>query len=147
MSLKWIRESPAHWDGDKARVVGGAKAGIFPKAYTQHREGEVLPSEWWHVEDEGDIVAYGWMDVTWGDAEILLVVEPEARGKGVGTFILDHLEGEAWSRGIRYLYNVVPDRHPDHHAVKAWLESRRFNASEDGKLLRAVVRTPEKQAG
>ena len=146
MSLKWVRESPAQWDADKARVVGGAAPGVFDPAFADRAEGEVLPSDWWRVEADGRTVAYGWMDVTWGDAEILLVVEPEMRGSGVGTFILDHLEEEAYTRGLRYLYNVVPDRHPRHDEVKGWLESRRFHGSDDGKLLRAVVRAPDRAA-
>jgi GNAT superfamily N-acetyltransferase len=146
MGLTWIRESPAHWDSDKARVVGGASPGIFDPELARRAEGEVLPNDWWRVESDGRTVAYGWMDVTWGDAEILLVVDPDARGQGVGTFVLDHLEQEAWDRGLRYLYNVVPDRHPAHEQVKAWLESRRFAASDDGKLMRAVVREPDHAA-
>jgi N-acetylglutamate synthase-like GNAT family acetyltransferase len=139
MALTWIQESPPYWDADKARIVGGAGAGIFQPSLTEREEGSLLPNDWWRVESDGKTVGYGWMDITWGDAEILLAVDPAARGRGVGTFILERLEAEARERGLHYIYNVVSDTHPDHDEVTQWLEARRFSASEDGKLLRAVV--------
>lgn len=147
MALKWIQESPPYWDADKARIVGGAGAGIFDAALTEQDEGTLLPSDWWRVEEDGRIVGYGWMDVTWGDAEILLAVEPEARGHGVGTFILERLETEARERGLHYIYNVVSETHPLHAEVTAWLRARQFTASEDGKLLRAVVQAAAQGTG
>lgn len=139
MGLKWIQESPPYWDADKARIVGGAGGGIFEPSLTKNPEGAMLPSDWWRAEDDGKIVGYGWMDITWGDAEILLAVDPDARGHGVGTFILEHLAAEAHERGLHYIYNVVSDTHPLHDEVTQWLQARSFRASEDGKLLRAVV--------
>ena len=144
--MSWIHESPPYWDADKARIVAGAGAGIFEPALTDQPEGTVLANDWWRVEEDGKTVGYGWMDVTWGDAEILLAVEAESRGHGVGTFILDRLEAEARERGLHYLYNVVSETHPQHDEVSRWLEDRRFTASEDGKLLRAIVQ-PAKEAG
>ena len=76
----------------------------------------------------------------WGDAEILLATDPEHRGQGVGTFVLEHLEHEAKERGLNYVYNTVRPTHPDREAVTAWLEKRGFEPSEDGSLLRAVAR-------
>lgn len=140
MGLKWIHESPPYWDADKARIVGEAGEGIFDPELTRQPKGTVLPNDWWRVEDDGRPVGYGWMDVTWGDAEILLAVEPQSRGKGVGTFILDGLEREARERELHYLYNVVRPTHPLEQEVTRWLEQRRFYSSEDGKLLRSVVR-------
>jgi len=139
MGLAWIQESPPYWDADKARIVGGAGQGIFEPSLTERDNGSLLPDDWWRVEADGKIVGYGWMDVTWGDAEILLAVDPAARGRGVGTFILERLEGEARDRGLCYLYNVVSETHPRHDDVTEWLEARSFTASEDGKLLRGVV--------
>ena len=55
---------------------------------------------------------------------------------------MDHLEQEARERGLHYLVNVVPDEHPEREELRAWLEKRKFAASEDGKLLRAVVGGP-----
>lgn len=146
MGMSWIHESPPYWDADKARIVGGAGPGIFDPALTEQVEGTVLPNDWWRVEDDGETVGFGWMDVTWGDAEILLAVAEPSRGRGVGTFILDHLEAEARGRGLHYIYNVVSGTHPQHDEVSRWLQERRFSASEDGKLLRAIVQ-PAKEAG
>lgn len=147
MSREWIHQSPAHWDAEKARIIGGAEPGIFDPALSDRPPGALLPGDWWSVEEGGRVVGYGWMDVTWGDAEILLVVEPEARGRGIGSWILDRLEAEAFARGLRYLHNQIRAGHPHHAAVQRWLEDRRFHASEDGRLLRAVVRAPERATG
>jgi N-acetylglutamate synthase-like GNAT family acetyltransferase len=83
------------------------------------------------------------MDTTWGDAEILLAVGGVARGKGVGSFILDRLEEEAALRGLNYLYNVVQPNHPDPEGITAWLTKRGFAESEGG-LLRRKVPQPQK---
>jgi N-acetylglutamate synthase-like GNAT family acetyltransferase len=139
MRLTWIQESPPYWDADKARIVGGAGPGIFEPALTDHALGAMLPNDWWRVEASGKTVGYGWMDITWGDAEILLAVDLAARGHGVGTFILERLEAEARERGLHYIYNVVSGTHPLHDEVTQWLQARHFTASEDGKLLRTVV--------
>jgi len=140
MTLRWIRETPAHWDGDKARIIGGAPPGIFDTRFKSCRAGDLVSGEWWRVDDEGRTVGYGWLDVVWGDAEILLATDPEAAGRGVGTFILDRLDEEARSRGLRYLYNLVRPTHPRAAALTAWLEKRGFTGSEDGRLLRAATR-------
>jgi GNAT superfamily N-acetyltransferase len=139
MGFKWIQESPPYWDAHKARIVGGAGHGIFEPSLIDRPLGAMLPNDWWRVEASGTTVGYGWMDITWGDAEILLAVEPAARGQGVGTFILEHLELEARIRGLHYIYNVVRGTHPLHDEVTQWLQARCFTASEDGKLLRAIV--------
>lgn len=130
MSFEWIQENPAHWDERKSVIIGDAPAGIFQIG--PHEMGELIPGDWWRVEAEGTVVGYGWMDCTWGDAEILLAVAPEARRKGVGSFILDQLEREAAAHGINYLYNVVRSTHPDHAEITAWLEHRNFARSSDG---------------
>lgn len=140
MSLDWIRESPARWDADKARIVGSADIGIFDSRYARCTEGALVPGEWWRVEDSGRVVGYGWLDTVWGDAEILLATDAGERGRGVGTFTLDHLEAEARARGLNYLYNLVRPTHPRPRELTAWLERRGFRADEDGRLLRAVVK-------
>jgi GNAT superfamily N-acetyltransferase len=138
--LSWIAERPSRWDADKERVVGSAGAERFgEKTVAAWRTAEVLPGDWWHVESDGRVVGYGWMDVTWGDAEILVAVDASERGKGVGTFILDRLEAEARSRGLNYLQNVVAVTHPEGDAVQRWLEGRRFVRDDDGRLRRSVV--------
>jgi hypothetical protein len=60
MSLEWIREHPAVWDADKARIVGGAPAGIFD--FGDVEAGAPLAGEWWRVDDDGAAAAYGWLD-------------------------------------------------------------------------------------
>ncbi len=146
MGMTWIHESPSYWDANKTRIVAGAKAGIFEPSLVDRAEGTLLPNDWWRVEEDGKTVGYGWMDITWGDAEILLAVSSESRGHGVGTFILDRLEAEARERGLHYIYNTISATHPQHDEVSQWLTKRHFSASEDGKLLRAIVQ-PAKEAG
>src|SRR4029078_12142865 len=131
MTLRWIRETPAHWDANKAQIVGGAQAGIFDSRYKTCTEGGIVPGEGWRVEDDGKTVGYGWLDVVWGDAEILLAADPEAQNKGVGSFILERLEDEARFRGLTYLYNIVRPTHPHAAQLTAWLEKRGFRVSED----------------
>jgi N-acetylglutamate synthase-like GNAT family acetyltransferase len=143
-SLTWTRENPAYWDEPKARIVG-LVASTFPAhRRATYRAGQVIPDEWWRVEQGGRVVGYGWMDTTWGDAEILLAVEPDARERGVGQFIVERLEAEARARGLHYLHNVLPDDHPERERVRAWLERRGFQAGDDGQLARAVVSAGER---
>lgn len=139
MTLSWIHESPSAWDESKAALVGGAEPGIFDRRYGELSIGDPPPGEWWRVEQDGETVGYGWIDVVWGDAEILLATRPGVRGHGVGSFILTHLEQEARNRGLNYLYNVIRPTHPERAALSAWLQKRGFAPSEDGSLLRAVV--------
>lgn len=137
MGLSWIRENPPTWDDDKQRIVGDAPEGIFELG--NYGSEQIIPGQWWRVESDGRAIGYGWMDSVWGDAEILLAVAPEARGDGVGQFILDHLEKEAAAQGLNYLYNIVRPTHPDRDGVTRWLEKRRFTPGRDGeRLLRRV---------
>ena len=136
MRLDWIQESPPYWDRDKARIVG-ASPGAF--GLGPYRDGDLLPGEWWRVEDGGSVLGYGFMDCTWGDAEVLLAVDATKRGEGVGTFILDRLEKEALARGVNYLYNEVRPTHPDPEGLTRWLEDRGFRRSHADRLLRRTV--------
>jgi GNAT superfamily N-acetyltransferase len=138
MSLSFIHESPARWDQEKAKILGSAPPGVFD--FSHYRDGDLLPGDWWRVESDGTSLGFGWMDAVWGDAEILLAVAAEARARGVGTFILDHLEQEASRRGLNQLYNVVPPAHPEPERLRSWLEKRHFRPSEDGTLLQRSVR-------
>jgi GNAT superfamily N-acetyltransferase len=138
MSLEWIRENPSYWDPRKAEIIDKTPAGIFH--FEDYQEGDILPGEWWRVEDGGSVLGYGWMDTTWGDAEILLVVAPDGQNRGVGTFILDQLEKEARVEGLNYLYNEVRATHPDPEGITNWLRHRRFEPSHDDRLLRRSVR-------
>jgi N-acetylglutamate synthase-like GNAT family acetyltransferase len=136
MALSWIREPLAIWDADKQRIVGGAPS-VF--AVSASAPGAVLPGDWWRVEDNGRTVGYGWMDYSWGDAEVLLAVEPDTQSRGVGTFILDRLDEEAGVRGLNYLYNVIPAKHPDPAGLKRWLLQRGFAGAKDGNLFKRTV--------
>ncbi|HJK91687.1 MAG TPA: GNAT family N-acetyltransferase [Polyangiaceae bacterium LLY-WYZ-15_(1-7)] len=139
--LRWVREDqPARWDGEKKRIVGGEAEGVFDDRYRECVEGDVIPGRWWRVERDGKVVGYGWMDVIWGDAEILLATAPDARGQGVGSFTLERLKDEAYQRGLRYLTNVVRPTHPEKDRIVAWLEKRGFASGSDGRHFRSVTR-------
>jgi GNAT superfamily N-acetyltransferase len=140
-ALTWTHESPAHWDESKARIVGAAPPGIFT-GFGSYRPGDLLPGEWWRVTDGNDnaVLGFGWLDCTWGDAEVALAVDPTRQHAGVGTFILDNLEREASRRGVNYMYNVVREGHPERKRVMAWLEQRRFAHSHDAQRLQRRVR-------
>jgi ribosomal protein S18 acetylase RimI-like enzyme len=142
VTFTWVRERGPVWDQGKQRIVGGAPAGVFDARYKALAPGAPVPGEWWRVDDDGKTVGYGWLEVVWGDAEILLATAPEARGKGVGQLILDKLEAEARARGLNYLYNVVRPTHPEAEKVGRWLAKRGFKAQEDGRLLRSSVKAP-----
>src|SRR5262245_42352336 len=134
MTRRWVHESPARWDANKEAVLGGAPAGALD--LDALRRSEILPGDWWRVEEEGRTVAYGFMDAVWGDAEILVAVSSQAQGQGLGGFVLERLEEEARARGLRYLYNVVRPSHPRGAEVTRWLTSRGFKDSDQGGVLR-----------
>lgn len=139
MALLWRREPLARWDKDKQDIVGGAPAGVF--AVAASAPGDVLPGDWWRVDEDDRVVGYGWMDYSWGDAEVLLAVASSARSRGVGTFILDRLDEEAASRGLNYLYNVIPEKHRDKDGLKRWLLQRGFAGAKDGDLFKRTVQS------
>lgn len=138
---RWVAESePARWDEGKARIVGGEAEGVFDPRYGRLTVGDVAAGNWWSVKDaSGKVLGYGWMDVVWGDAEILLAVSRDARGRGVGSFIMQSLEKEAFQRGLRYVTNVVRATHPERERIVGWLEARGFSCGEDGRHFRSVA--------
>jgi ribosomal protein S18 acetylase RimI-like enzyme len=136
MALHWVHEDDPRWDEERRRVFASVPEAVFRTA--ARRPGEPLPSDWWRVERAGRVVGYGWLDDVWGDAEILLAVAEEARGSGVGSFVMAQLEREAAARGLNYVVNVVRDSHPARDAVTAWLRTRGFSAAEDGRLRKRV---------
>jgi N-acetylglutamate synthase-like GNAT family acetyltransferase len=138
MGLLWIRELPAHMDEHKLTVLRSAGEGVFHAARSPRHA--LLPGDWWRVTDGKKIVGYGWMDTSWGDAEILLAVDPESKRAGVGAFILERLETEARERGLNRLYNVIPTKHPEPEKLKAWLVKRGFTPVGEGGLLQRAVR-------
>jgi N-acetylglutamate synthase-like GNAT family acetyltransferase len=145
MGLAWRREALARWDQDKQRIIGAAPQGVF--AVTQSPPGTALPGDWWHVEDDGKVVGYGWMDYSWGDAEVLLAVADARQSSGVGTFILDRLEEEAAARGLNYMYNVIPPTHADKGGLRRWLLRRGFEGSVDGDLFKRTVHQRPRAGG
>ena len=131
--MKWVKEDLPRWDDDKQRLFDDAAL----LAVGMHRPGPGTPlaDEWWHVVgDDGAVVGYGWLDSEWGDAQITFFVDPARRGAGIGEFVLDHLEDEAHKRGLNYIYNVVPDTHPDRRWMTTWLESHGLTDSGQGDL-------------
>ena len=139
MALEWIPEAPPYWNADKERVVRGAPEGSLHLG--DWSEATLLPGDWFRVEDDGSVVGYGWLDTIWGDAEISLVVSPDAQNKGVGNYILEHLAAEAKGRGLLYMFNAIPADHPNADGIRKWLEKRGFAPSEDGRLLRRATRS------
>jgi N-acetylglutamate synthase-like GNAT family acetyltransferase len=136
VALRWVREDDPTWDADKERVFSTVPDGVFPAL--PRSPGERLASDWWHVERAERVVAYGWLDDVWGDAEILLAVEEPARGSGAGRFALQRLEQEAAVRGLNYVVNVVREGHPDRERVQAWFLAHGFRGTEDGRLRKHV---------
>jgi GNAT superfamily N-acetyltransferase len=134
--LEWVHEEAPAWDADKERVFATVPEGVFP-ALPRVR-GERLSSDWWHVARDGRVVAYGWLDDVWGDAEILLAVEAPARGTGAGAFALARLEEEAAARGLNYVVNVVREGHPQRDEVTAWFLGHGFAGTDDGRLRKHV---------
>jgi len=135
-SLRWVKDDDPRWDADRERVFASVPAGVFRAE--SRTVGERLTSDWWLVEDDGRVIAYGWLDDVWGDAEILLVVDESARGTGAGAFTLARLEEEAAARGLNYVMNVVRDTHPDREAVTEWFRAHGFTGTEDGRLIKRV---------
>ena len=136
--MDWVRETPARWDATKAAVLGELAPELF--GLGTPAEGDALADEWWRVEQDGEVLGYGRLDETWGDAEILLLVAEKRRAGGVGGFILEQLEREAAARHVNYVYNVVPQQHPDPESVTGWLAARGFAANDVGELRKQVPR-------
>jgi len=138
MALMWVHEDTPVWDAAKQSIVGGAPEGalLIPKLAL----GELVPGEWFRVEENGATLGYGWMDCTWGDAEITIAVDSNRKGEGIGAFIVSQLEREAAARGVNYLYNAVRPSHPDREKVTRWIESLGFKPSGDGLLKKGLHR-------
>ncbi len=137
MTRIWVEEERPTWDAHKERIIGGCQPGIFHLGGM--RTLDVVPGEWWHVEEDGDIVGYGWMDVVWGAAEVLVAVDPKRRDQGLGAYILKQLEGEARKRGLSWMHNIVRRTHPAREATTRWLLSQGFERTPDDESLRRRV--------
>ena len=119
-----------------ARLGAGVVSG--PVGSDEPAPGAAIGDEWWRVtDDDGIVVGYGWLDSEWGAAQIALLVDRARRGAGIGNFILNRLEDEAAEHGLNYIYNVVPDTHPDADRMTRWLTERGFTDGT-GDLRRHV---------
>jgi GNAT superfamily N-acetyltransferase len=109
MTLMWTKEASARWDANRQRLFGPAELAAVGLAAPEPEAP--VADEWWRVTDGDDVAGYGWLDSEWGDARITFFVAPGQRSRGVGHFILEHLEAEAAARRLNYIYNVVPETH------------------------------------
>ncbi|GAB2479969.1 benzoate-CoA ligase family protein [Jatrophihabitans fulvus] len=135
--LHWRKEEIPRWDDAKQRLFGDAE--LASVGMTRPGSGDVVANEWWQVTDDaGTVLGYGWLDSEWGDAQISFLVAPAHRGAGIGEFVVGRLEAEAAARGLNYVYNRVPDGHPDAAWMTDWLVSHGFSGSPDGTLRRRV---------
>lgn len=139
MTLTWTKEDSPRWDADKQRLFSQAELAAVGLAAPA--PGQPVANEWWRVADGDEVAGYGWLDTEWGDARITFFVARGQRGRGVGQFILEHLEEEAAARGVNYIYNVVPDTHPDSAWITAWLTAHGFREASRGQLRRRVPTT------
>lgn len=137
MTYRWEKEDPPRWNADKQRIFGDLE--LASVDLRRPADNAVIADEWWRAVDEhGTVVGYGWLDSEWGDAQISFLVVPGERGEGIGAFIVDRLEDEARTRGLNYIYNVVPASHPDRAWMTNWLTSHGF--TDSGSDLRRRVR-------
>ena len=134
---EWVRESPASWDEQKAAVLDGLEPALF--GLGTPAPGDALGDEWWRVQDgDGQVLGYGRLDDTWGDAEVLVLVSPRHRRSGVGRFAMSRLEHEAGRRRLNYIYNVIPQRHPAPEPVAEWLAAQGFVPNDVGELRKQI---------
>lgn len=141
MTWTWSKEDRPTWDADKQRIFRPAE--LAAVGLTAPDTGDPLADEWWRASDEdGTVVGYGWLDNEWGDAQITFVVDRDRRGEGIGAFVVAALEAEAAAQGVNYIYNVVPDSHPDPEWMTGWLTGHGFTPGT-GDLRRRVRTTPD----
>lgn len=137
MTLHWTKEDTPRWDAEKQRLFGPAE--LAAVGLQAPEPGTAIADEWWRVTDDvGSTVGCGWLDTEWGDAQITFFVAPSCRQAGIGEYIVGRLEAEAADRGVNYIYNVIPDSHPDPDWMKRWLAKRGF-VPGTGDLRRQVA--------
>lgn len=137
-TLSWRRDSQPTWDEDRRRIIGGAPDGAFELPFAP---GDPVSGQWWAATvPDGTVVGFGWLDVVWGEAEILLATAPDEIGRGVGAFVLENLEREAAGLGVNYVFNTVAPAHPHASRVRDWLISHGFDEDAGGVLRKRVGR-------
>ncbi len=98
-----------------ARVDGTVfDADAWPEATWWAELAERPRRDYVVVEEAGDVVAYGGVDVGGETADVMtLVVAPTGQGRGLGRLVLDELEGRARAGGAdRLLLEVRADNGP-----------------------------------
>lgn len=81
-------------------------------------------AELWVVEEDAEIVAYAVLWCVLDQAELAnIAVVPEARGRGIGGGLLDHLVGVARDRGARSIFLEVRE---SNRAARALYAGRGF---------------------
>lgn len=92
-------------------AVAALEASAFPTPWSAATFQRLLgnPSvELWLAEAEGVLLGYGVLWCVLDQAELAnLAVHPDARGRGLGGRILDHLLAVARARGVRSVYLEV----------------------------------------
>jgi ribosomal-protein-alanine N-acetyltransferase len=98
-------------------------------------------AELWVTEGDEDVVAYAVLWCILDEGELAnIAVRPEARGRGVGGRMLDHLLGVARDRGVRRLFLEVRESNA---AARGLYETRGFR--EVGRR-RAYYEKPREDA-
>ena len=132
-----MKEDVPHWDADKQRLFDDAalrSVGMDPS-----RDGARSPTNGggWSPTTARSSATAG-STASGGTRRSRSSSIPAHRGEGIGAFVLDRLEDEAHKRGLNYIYNVVPDTHPDRAWMTGWLEQHGLHESSQGDLRRQV---------
>jgi ribosomal-protein-alanine N-acetyltransferase len=102
-------------------------------------------AELWVVEEEGRVVGYAVLWCVLDQGELAnIAIAPEARGRGLGGALLDHVLAEARRRGMRTLFLEVRE---SNRAARAMYDARGFlevgvrpgyysSPSEDARVLK-----------
>lgn len=83
-----------------------------------------LVHDTWLFEEEGNLVALGWVEALDDKGIAVGVVRPDRRGRGLGSQLIDRSEQRLLERGVKRIHNVTlaPDA-----AAPALLESRGYH--------------------
>ncbi|GEM_PF-5388488 len=128
--MYWIKEDKAIWNENKARIIGSNIGSFFLDFPVQ---SDILPGEWFNLTDEnGEIVGYGWINVSEGDAEISVAIDGKYQGRGYGSQIIDNLYREVESLGFEEIIVVVRQENPNASDVVKWAYKNGYVAEWPG---------------